>query len=351
VPEHVLQQDETSTDTAAAAPRVAAAPPLAPTPEELRAVRRSMRFLSRHNPARRLAEAALAGERTEPELVREVLARLDRVRPMRFIGQYVALWALGNARLPDSQTRAVGECAARIAFDASRGKPRLRRDMVAEWLICALLSIVAVLSRVLLDSLVESGVWPRPVLPYPGAIAECACIMAIYARLVRLGGQQWVYRAGVVASARIGSMSSGARDAAAGSPDRDGYETLYRLLHAYAMAVRGLGWVSLLPPALRATDDSAIVLALRSAAHSSDLRALPDAEIVAKSGMTPGVRAAAERLLPILRERARQAQDAARLLRPASAPETLLRPANAPGEADPAVLLRPADGTEAMSDG
>ena len=74
------QAPHTLTDPVASAP-------LAVTEDELRAVRRSMRFLSRGNPSRRLAETVLAGERPDPELVQAVLARMKPLRATRFVEQ------------------------------------------------------------------------------------------------------------------------------------------------------------------------------------------------------------------------------------------------------------------------
>jgi len=76
-----------------------------------------------------------------------------------------------------------------------------------------------------------------------------------------------------------------------------------------------------------------------------DGRALDAARTCAKSGDTPDIRERAARLVPILEERLRRANDAADLLRPASAPgaETLLRPASAGDGTPPERLLRPVE--------
>jgi hypothetical protein len=75
--------------------------------------------------------------------------------------------------------------------------------------------------------------------------------------------------------------------------------------------------------------------------NGSAIRAV---ERQAKRGATPRIRAEAERILPLLWERLRRAQDPSLLVRPANAPEVtpeeLLRPAGSGADGDPSTLLR-----------
>jgi hypothetical protein len=106
-----------------------------------------------------------------------------------------------------------------------------------------------------------------------------------------------------------------------------------------AEALKRMGTMDALPVALAAAETLGRV---------GDGRDIADVEWTVAHSRLPGMRAAADRILPILRERAHRAEDAARLLRPADAPgaDTLLRPASGPTEADPAVLLRAGDAPE-----
>jgi hypothetical protein len=131
-------------------------------------------------------------------------------------------------------------------------------------------------------------------------------------------------------------------------PDTEGHAALRQSLRAYVSWLRSFRW--LLSPAkmIMMSDESIVILAMDVLGRMGDVLALKDVEEIASHGATSTVRDAANRVLPILRDRARRSEDAARLLRPAFAPdaETLLRPASGPTEADPAVLLRPANASE-----
>ena len=91
--------------------------------------------------------------------------------------------------------------------------------------------------------------------------------------------------------------------------------------------------------------DIAVLGALR---HIGGASAVAPVEKLAQAGRSPAIREAAERALPVLRERRRAETDPTRLLRPATSPEdpgsVLLRPASgAPSADDLGTLVRPAD--------
>jgi hypothetical protein len=75
-----------------------------------------------------------------------------------------------------------------------------------------------------------------------------------------------------------------------------------------------------------------------------DGRAIPPVERLAKRGVTSAIRAEAERVLPILKERLRKEREASSLLRASLAPDSptdiLLRPAQDVGASDPQQLVR-----------
>jgi hypothetical protein len=354
---------------------------LAPTESEIRLVRRSLRFLSRRNPARRLAEAALAGERLEPELVREVLARLGRLRATRFVEHELAAWALGVARLTeDERQQVLGQFC-----------PLMTRGWRSGWWLSlapfgvtvALFAALAALIEYLLHT---DTPLPSDIVYVVTALVVSACATAFAVSIapqaicwlrdrpreaaVTCLGRLGFVRA-VPALARALHFDDGSLGAAAvqraswralpavlqrlAEDDRDWLDAgttglLAKVLRYSGPWRLGSPWLAFRrpPPA-----HEALVLAILEAlGRVGDGRVLRDVEYVAAHARTQAMRETAGRVAPVIRERAKRATEAASLLRPASAPdaETLLRPASAPGEADPAVLLRPAEGPEATGD-
>jgi hypothetical protein len=377
-----LRHEET--ETAAVAPE-AAMPSLAPTSDELRRVRRSLRFLSRRNPARRLAEAALAGERPEPELVREVLTRVYGFSALRFVEQELAVWALGTAELTeDERQQAVIYLAwlVELGWNSWRTNAleflgKVAATVVAQALCLAVATRLVQVSDVGLVLAGVIGIGAALVLiltlvqcfrvlalctwQAPHYRSRCAAIIAL-GRLAESRSAPALARALHYRSAAFGceAVRRAARRAIPGvlrtlsEEDRgwldqstvtllgasvqDG-ERLCRRAHRM-----GLGRAA-------RTEEHSVPSLLDALGRIGDGSVLRVVKRAAARGPTSSIREAALGVLPAIRERSRNAQDAARLLRPAIAPETLLRPASGPGEADPAMLLRPTDGTEAMSDG
>jgi hypothetical protein len=292
---------------------------LALTDAEVRRVRRSMRFLSRRNPARHLAEAALAGERPEPELVAAALKRLDRLTVTRWIEQELAVWALGMVRLLPSE-----RCETLRGLTRVMGQGVCRRMIMpfVRWFIAASLLIDAAVLGVPFVRLLRH----TPHVHHPSHLSGAPMLCALSAEMV-----------------------------AVALPFAYG---MYRLRYAAARSIplllrddeiKDFGWQDVTPQVLRESNwwvRKEIPLAvIETLARVGDSRDLADMQWAATHALTPAVRDAAARILPILRERAQHAEDAAHLLRPAMAPDadTLLRSASGPAEADPAVLLRPRD--------
>jgi hypothetical protein len=97
--------------------------------------------------------------------------------------------------------------------------------------------------------------------------------------------------------------------------------------------------------ALLGSSEEIVVLSVLDALEKFDEgEAIQGVQRLVKRGATREIRAEAERILPILKDRQRRAQDPALLVRPAGppedAPEELLRPAWGVADEDPSTLLR-----------
>jgi hypothetical protein len=345
MPETELLDEEPAN---APAPATDVAPSaLAPTETELRAVRRSLRFLRRDNPARRLAECALAGEPPESDLVEAVLERLDRFRPAQYVEPQLSAWAIGVSELTTQQERsAIGRLDAVVAG----GWAAQSRDLAVTAAVF-LVSYIGVLwgCAAIFHQL---GSFGNSLTALSAALLTCGGATAL---LTDRSFRKRTRVAAMTALARLKSVEGLPALATALRDPTSAVEVQMAAARAVRMLLPRLseqdtewldaGTLRRLVTALRSTNEPLVLAIIDAFGKVGDGRVLREVERAVLQGRTQRVRDAANAILPVLRERHRQAQDAARLLRPASAPEdnTLLRPASGPPEADPAVLLRPGD--------
>jgi hypothetical protein len=315
---------------------------LAPMTDELSDMRSYIGYLPPLSASRRLAEAVLAGDQPDRQVLVAALSRLDRFDVRRWREQELVARAVGMARLSTDQKEVVSENLARFH---GKGLPAgLMSCKPWVWLV----AIALVVALQLLPQPLR-GVSPfAPVLV--GGVVGALAIRD--RRWVRVGEST------VTALGRIGYRGSvpylswlalNPYDTPKIPPRR---AAAVRALAAVLPALRPSdadwlhqGTVWFLARGLRYGDERLVLAILDAFTKVGDARVLRVVEQVAASTRSGPVREAAERTLEAIRARVAAANDAAHLLRPASSPEaeTLLRPACGPGEADADVLLRPSE--------
>jgi hypothetical protein len=309
------------------------------------------RAIPRPHPVRLVVDRLLQGYAPTAADIRPILPVLLNASGFRWKERYLAAWALGYAAL-DTQARALVS-----AWLVEVVRDRIGSDTGGRWLRAFLRAMVpaGVLS---VFSTVGLGI-VGPALFLPLALALTPLVAPFSFRTdaerrnsIRAAAVRSLGRLGMphaIATVAAALYDSGMRRRPGRMQVRHAAEealpALAQSLREEDRASAGPEADAILCKALGHPDDVVVFHAMHALGFLGSERALKMLQNTARRGRSPAIREAARRSAAQLREVLVRAHAAETLLRPAHAPDAdphvLLRPAEDAGSTDPALLLRP----------